>query len=118
MNSSVDRLRWGIYKLDASVRQNVDQMLVEASRRIKKMFVCEAMASLQGVQDHFCNAAGDVQKPSSRASAVVNKSLRLIVGHSKHDKVATQEGIVLRFLRTMSKDRVVRRLLPIVTVLL
>lgn len=86
MKGFVDRLLWQTFHLYASIRGNVDQPLVEVSKLLKKMFNHLNMALHYGVHDAIRGASEDVQKSIIDTPTVVDRSLSLIVGHSKCDE--------------------------------
>lgn len=60
MNNLVDGLRQDTLYFYASIRHNVDQLLVAISKRLKKVFDRRAKALRQDVHDALCDAAGCV----------------------------------------------------------
>lgn len=77
----------------ASFRNNVDHLLLAVSDLLKETFHSEAKAFLQGVHDAFCDAAGGVQNSFVDSPEVVDKSLALIVEHSKRDDLARPRSL-------------------------
>lgn len=88
MNSLVDGLRQDTIDSYASIRHNVDQSLVAASKHPKKMLDGEVMELQQVVHSVLRSAAGSVQKSFADEPKVVDRSLRLIVRHTKRDESA------------------------------
>lgn len=84
----VDGLLRGNYESYANIRHNVYQSLMELSKRLIGMFNRETMALQHDKCDAICGAAVVVQKLFVQAPEVVDKSLRLIVRHSKRAKSA------------------------------
>lgn len=81
MNGSVGGLRRKTFNLYTSIRHSINQSLMEASRRLKKMLDGEETFLQQGVLDAICSAGGVVQKPFVDAPGVVENNLSLIAGH-------------------------------------
>lgn len=75
VNNLVDGLCRGTFDSYANIRHNVDQMLLAAGRRLKKLIDCEAQELQQRVHAALCNAAGDVQESFVGAPEVVNRSV-------------------------------------------
>lgn len=88
MSSLVDGLRRGYLDSYASIHDNVDHSLLAIGSRLREMIEREAKGLQRGVHAALRDAAGGFHESGFGVAEVVDRSLSLIVWHSKRDESA------------------------------